>query len=1310
MSSLIRRFKRPLIISSLLLSVALVILLALPGQAAESDAIAVRVLPNLEHDSIEVWYQKQGYQGSPQSLTVDGYEAIRDGRTVFVNAANVDLASKKIYTNVYLISYNQESEDKTQDILGQLISHWKFNSNLPQKGFCSIASLSCTKPDDCPSGFICANNQDQPNYGKCVLSEPTECLIDSDCPLNSYCDSFKAGLIRDISRLGKLSQIEGKLEIYKEREGAYPDLSSGSYLPGTTISVWPSWTDSFREPLGLNDLAVDPVNSLGTCPGFEAETCWNPQTKKFFDSSLILPAGSYAMIYRATPGGTSFNLCATFESPLLGYDTASTLLSAKNCASRGGYQGGVVNQPPYLVSSFLKGEANKEFNGYLKVRDPEGDLVSWRLTPASNFSTWSGVPILEATGDPSQKKVYASLAGDQGTYPMILNLADARGGVNAVPINLEIYDVFKISIEAENVNFNSFQGGSLQYSFFINSSDPNLDFNLSSTNSALNSGLSQAASQATITNITANRKQISLRIPLSQALSGEQIVRISASDTSGSDVETVVFNFIRDALTFNFSCANDARLNKPYQIDGSACLLGTLSQGVRTINYQVSANPFNFVIENSGGNAFLKSTAVKSGNTSLPNTPTTTLLKLTAIDSFGESVQKNLALRINTYCGDGIKQQPNTEGRGGPKNNGLEQCDGLDGLVPKGEISNSSSQQYACTTPPGASTPFPINSGEHCVFKAPQDGGGYCGDGFCQVSSGGVLRENCTNCPQDCGACECTRQCTGRICGPDACGGTCGTCASGETCNSLGLCEEDCSPNCSGRQCGSDNCGGTCGTCAFDEICNAGLCEKKICVPNCSGRECGPDGCGEDCGTCPSGEICNAGLCEKDDEIICIPNCSGRECGSDGCGGTCGTCVFGETCNASGVCEKTTCVPNCSGRQCGADGCGGACGTCASDETCNAGLCEKNVCVPNCSGRQCGADGCGGACGTCPNGSFCNASGLCEKNICIPNCGIRNCGDDGCGNANGCGTCPVGEDCQFGLCSKPICTIDCAGKANGADDGCGGTCCTPRCGINVCGDDGCGGTCGTCNGGETCIAGACCKLTATVNACGDRDTDVYFNGLFVDSTYKESPLMTNTVSLRPDKNYLQLKIFDGYLMFGDKFGLSAGINFSGCRVKSGKVPSYSVGTGSLSSWHCTGSNFNSWNTSNLTSRYYTNVVNFPAPIRSPRPNTNSSFCSGNNLYKQSSYQIWAADATTANKDKTSYCFHVFDLTEIVTSKKAAMPNYWCGDGTCNSGETNSNCPADCRQNTGTGPLPKLPGGPCGDCQPGKPCLPCLEIE
>jgi len=115
----------------------------------DSDVIAVRVLPNPNHYSAARWYKSQGFSGSPQALLVDGYDAVRDGRTVYVNAANVDLATKNIYTNIYLISYNQNPQLKTVDVLGQIISHWRFNSNLTTAGNCYISTLLCENDSDC---------------------------------------------------------------------------------------------------------------------------------------------------------------------------------------------------------------------------------------------------------------------------------------------------------------------------------------------------------------------------------------------------------------------------------------------------------------------------------------------------------------------------------------------------------------------------------------------------------------------------------------------------------------------------------------------------------------------------------------------------------------------------------------------------------------------------------------------------------------------------------------------------------------------------------------------------------------------------------------------------------------------------------------------------------------------------------------------------------------------------------------------------------------------------------------------------------
>jgi hypothetical protein len=126
----------------------------------DKDAIAIRVIPNSQNYSPQRWYKDQGFKGSPQSLTVDGYEAIRDGRTVYVNAANVvdtdnDGQPDKLFTNIYLISYNQEAEKETIDIFAQILEHWKFNTNITGTGLCSEPKEAKLTASDCAGAIGC---------------------------------------------------------------------------------------------------------------------------------------------------------------------------------------------------------------------------------------------------------------------------------------------------------------------------------------------------------------------------------------------------------------------------------------------------------------------------------------------------------------------------------------------------------------------------------------------------------------------------------------------------------------------------------------------------------------------------------------------------------------------------------------------------------------------------------------------------------------------------------------------------------------------------------------------------------------------------------------------------------------------------------------------------------------------------------------------------------------------------------------------------------------------------------------------------
>ncbi|MFA6393816.1 MAG: hypothetical protein WCW25_03025 [Patescibacteria group bacterium] len=306
------------------------------ADTGSSDAIAIRVMPNPDHFSPLRWYSKNvNVQGAPQSLSVDGYQAVRDGRTVYVNAANIvdnggDGIYENYFTNIYIISYNQDADQATMDILGQILDHWKFNVNLMNDNGAAnkcenIGEEKSCSGETCLDGYVCEGN-------KCVI----KCLFDKDCPAGGYCLSKKARLVRDTIRLSDLAEMKIALKDYHER-GYYPKLESGTYLKGRTISVWPSWQENFAGELGLKPLMSDPVNKIGACSDarFKAETCWDEEKKEFDDPTpnngvFNMQAGSKVYYYELKKDdGSEYLLCANLESDKA--DFIPSALSGENC-------------------------------------------------------------------------------------------------------------------------------------------------------------------------------------------------------------------------------------------------------------------------------------------------------------------------------------------------------------------------------------------------------------------------------------------------------------------------------------------------------------------------------------------------------------------------------------------------------------------------------------------------------------------------------------------------------------------------------------------------------------------------------------------------------------------------------------------------------------------------------------------------------------------------------------------------------------------------------------------------------------------
>jgi hypothetical protein len=323
-----------------------------------SDAIAVRIIPNPHRLSAQNWYLQQGFSGSPQALMVDGYKAVRDGRTVYVSATNVDLGSETLYPNIYLISHDQGADSKTIDVFGRILDNWKFNININEPGSCLISDRSCRNDNECPPGYVCGSSGGGLDFqrGKCVFEESDinnlqntpNCILDSDCPGFLFCDSEKAKIIRDLERLENFYLIENKIKDFYSANNRYPILGAGTYLPHIAVSSWPSWQSIFLGKINSGGVSL-PINKLGPClmEGYNIDTCWNPNNNIFFMSSInynnfSLPVYSYGMAYTSNPSGSDYSLCISVETDYKVYlgDGVTIEISNNNC--------NYSTLPPYL--------------------------------------------------------------------------------------------------------------------------------------------------------------------------------------------------------------------------------------------------------------------------------------------------------------------------------------------------------------------------------------------------------------------------------------------------------------------------------------------------------------------------------------------------------------------------------------------------------------------------------------------------------------------------------------------------------------------------------------------------------------------------------------------------------------------------------------------------------------------------------------------------------------------------------------------------------------------------------------------------
>ncbi len=307
----------------------------------KQDGIGVRIMSNFQHLSPLEWYRARGFSGSPESITVDGYPALKDGSTVYVAAANRPQGNQgPIYSNIYIISRNPDAQETTQGIYDQMVQSLVFNIN---KEF-TDQSNSCRK------------------NGVPILDPATQkyihCEADWQCLAydpESSCDSVKLKLTRDSLRIADFQEVAKDLENGKDGQSLYPQAKAGTYLTGLSTSNWPSWSQELGKALSAQ-LPTDPVNRFLTCgrcdqsqqpcaqnsdcPSYngqaqtcrggkdvsgtwtfddhiDPQTCWNTTDKQFICPKIGNQQTGVSRFYqyRSLAAGTQYSLGAEYEIP-----------------------------------------------------------------------------------------------------------------------------------------------------------------------------------------------------------------------------------------------------------------------------------------------------------------------------------------------------------------------------------------------------------------------------------------------------------------------------------------------------------------------------------------------------------------------------------------------------------------------------------------------------------------------------------------------------------------------------------------------------------------------------------------------------------------------------------------------------------------------------------------------------------------------------------------------------------------------------------------------------------------------------------
>ncbi|MBI2551005.1 DUF4215 domain-containing protein [Candidatus Uhrbacteria bacterium] len=284
------------------------------SHVVKTDALGVKVLGNPGYLSAMDWYRVQNFQGSPQPIKIDGYDAVRDGNTAYIAAPTLG-DDNKLHPNIFVVTTNPNAGDVAVQIFNQAIANWKFNTNVESFNVCVGMGTAAIATD--------------------ADGKPVGCSWDGDCGDRQYCGADKPKLRRDTVRLTELLKMEDAIRTVAQRNGhcevrsdiacrfdfecpigeaclpSIPALSEGTFIRAQSVSRWPSWQAQLGNLVG-GTLPIDSINRFSSC---DSSGGFNPDPETCFDSTagkFACAPGSHIYAYQGV-GSTAYHLVGMLE-------------------------------------------------------------------------------------------------------------------------------------------------------------------------------------------------------------------------------------------------------------------------------------------------------------------------------------------------------------------------------------------------------------------------------------------------------------------------------------------------------------------------------------------------------------------------------------------------------------------------------------------------------------------------------------------------------------------------------------------------------------------------------------------------------------------------------------------------------------------------------------------------------------------------------------------------------------------------------------------------------------------------------------